>query len=125
VLAGIAILPCLILWVFGQEIIVVILGARWETAGRIVEIMAPYLFTEWIGAPFQSAAIVMRKQKFWFWAQTIAAATRWIILPLAIFTPATLELIVSAYVWATVISHAAVMLALSRYVMRTGTPSSG
>ena len=125
-LAMIAIVPTGLIWVFGQEIIVFALGQKWEAAGRMAEIMAPYLFVQWLGAPFQGAAIVMRRQKQWFYTQTISAASRLVMLPAAIFWATTPEGIVSIYVWTTVATQTVAMTILARSIpaVRDATQSA-
>jgi len=39
-----------LMFFFGQEILSWFLGARWSSAGSIVQILAPYLFTLWVGS---------------------------------------------------------------------------
>jgi O-antigen/teichoic acid export membrane protein len=115
-LAAIAIVPTAIIWVYGQEIIVFALGANWAAAGRMAEIMAPYLFVQWLAPPFQGAAIVMRRQRQWFYSQTISAASRLVIVPAAIFWATTAEGIVAIYVWTTLLTQAVSMGILAKSI---------
>ncbi len=126
-LALIALVPTVIIWFFGQEIIVFALGDKWVSAGRMAEIMAPYLFVQWLGPPFQGAAIVMRRQKQWFYTQTVSAASRLVMIPAAMFWSETPEGIVSIYVWTTVVTQAVAMAILARSIpaVRSPEPTSG
>jgi len=40
----------LVLFLFGEELLSWILGDRWASAGRVVEILTPYLFIVWMGS---------------------------------------------------------------------------
>ena len=40
----------LVLFIFGEELLSWILGNRWRSAGRVVEILTPYLFVVWMGS---------------------------------------------------------------------------
>ncbi len=101
-LGAAGIVPCLILWLFGQEIITFFLGPNWEVAGRYSEIMAPYLFVQWLGPPFQGAAIVMGAQRLWFLLQLFVACTRLIVIPIAIWVATSAETIIATYIWLTI-----------------------
>lgn len=121
-LALIALVPTTLIWLFGQEIIVFALGEKWVSAGRMAEIMAPYLFVQWLGPPFQGAAIVMRRQKQWFYTQTVSAASRLVMLPAAMYWAETPEGIVSIYVWTTVVTQALAMTILARSIPAVRAP---
>ena len=122
VLTAIALLPSIGLWFFGQEILVLMLGEKWSAAGKIGELMAPFLFVQWLGSPFQGAAIVMREQKLWFWLQALAAVSRLIIIPMAMFMDTTANEIVSVFVWSASISQAIVMIVIWRRVPANSAP---
>ena len=40
----------LFMFFFAEELFGWLLGARWSTAGRVVEILAPYFFVVWLGS---------------------------------------------------------------------------
>lgn len=69
VLLGIA--PAMILWLFGTELMTLLLGARWAEAGRYAEILAPLLFSQWVGAPSAALIVVLRRQDITFVARLV------------------------------------------------------
>lgn len=104
--------PAVILWTLGEEILTVLLGARWTEAGRITEMMAPYLFVQSLGSPFSGVANVTRQQKLWFRLQTIAAASRLIVIPVVVMFHPTVDLVIQVYVWTSVISQSVTMIVM-------------
>lgn len=64
-----ALVPCVLLFLFGEKIFKLILGAHWTDSGLIAELMAPMLFFQFVSSPvvsmyfirgFQSAEFVMQ-----------------------------------------------------------------
>jgi O-antigen/teichoic acid export membrane protein len=59
------VIPFSLLWLFGESVLTIVLGARWAEAGRYVEILSPWLFTVWVIAPSSLMMVVLRKQSMW------------------------------------------------------------
>ncbi len=66
---------------FGAEFIQFLLGERWESAGKFVEILAPWYYAVWVGSVSQSTMTVLRRQALFFWLQFSV-----LIVRVAIFT---------------------------------------
>lgn len=64
-LFALGIIPFGILWLFGEEILIVVLGEAWREAGYYVEILAPWFFAAWTSAVIAPTMIVQRKQGLW------------------------------------------------------------
>jgi O-antigen/teichoic acid export membrane protein len=102
VLAVLVIVPLTVFWTSGEELLAFILGDRWRTAGRYIEILSPYLVVGFLGAPFQAATAAMRRQRLWFWMEMCTALSRLTIIPVAALDGATPEMVLRVYVWVTV-----------------------
>lgn len=63
-LFGIAFLPCLILYLYGTEIIVFVFGTEWEVTGKIAEIIAPLILLNFVSAPTGKLFISLNDQLF-------------------------------------------------------------
>jgi len=103
-LAVAALVPSLLLGIFGEELATLILGARWQEAGRIIELMAPFLFVQALGAPFHGVANVTRQQKLWFKLNIITALSRVLIIPAVWLVKMHPDTVVLVYVWSTVVT---------------------
>lgn len=104
VLLVLAVVPVAVFWTAGEELFTFVLGHRWATAGRYIEILAPYFVIGFIGAPFQAATAAMRRQRLWFWMEMCTAVARLSIIPVAAKDGVTPETVLSVYVWTTVIT---------------------
>lgn len=58
-----AIVPFTILALWGNSIFSFIFGVQWEYSGTIAQLIAPWLFTVFIGSPLSNILIVREKQK--------------------------------------------------------------
>ena len=68
--------PCAAIWMYGEPVLGWLLGARWLSAGRILEIIAPWILTVWVTAPCNAIFIVLRKQSHWLVQQSIVTVVR-------------------------------------------------
>jgi O-antigen/teichoic acid export membrane protein len=93
-----------IFWTRGEELFTFVLGQRWATAGRYIEIMVPYFAVAFMGAPFQASTVTMRRQRLWFWLEMVTATARIAIIPVAAMEGATPEIVLRFYVWTTCIT---------------------
>ncbi len=64
-LSALTVIPTFILWLIGADICVLVLGDKWQAAGRFVEILTPWLFTIVVASPATAIIVVCRKQKIW------------------------------------------------------------
>jgi O-antigen/teichoic acid export membrane protein len=75
-LAAIGFMPFTIIFLFGRQILVWLLGADWVDAGAFLEVMSPWLFAVWVSVPCNPTFVVLRKQKFWLALTSILTALR-------------------------------------------------
>ncbi len=61
-LAGIIILPLLILFIYGEQLFGFVFGESWQTAGAIASMMVPFYFMRFIASPISSVFAVLGKQ---------------------------------------------------------------
>ncbi len=101
-LALIGIVPTICLSLFGEPLSTWFLGARWTSAGRYLEIIAPSLFMLLIIAPCNGVFIVLRQQRRWLLQQITLTALRLVAFALAFALHASAEWAVQAFVVATV-----------------------
>lgn len=58
-----AIIPFIVLALWGKSIFSLAFGAEWELSGTLSQLIAPWLFVVFIGSPLANILIVMEKQK--------------------------------------------------------------
>lgn len=75
-LAVLGIIPFGLLYLYGQGIIVMLLGDTWMTAGTYAEKLAPWFFTMWITMPSSALYIVLRRQQIWLRIQIFVMIVR-------------------------------------------------
>ncbi|MES2588629.1 MAG: lipopolysaccharide biosynthesis protein [Bacteroidota bacterium] len=63
----IGIIPFGILFFFGQEIFGFVFGEKWIDAGKIAELISPWLFVNFVFTPISFIPILLGKQKSYFW----------------------------------------------------------
>lgn len=64
-LALIGLVPFLVIYRNGQQVLVWLLGADWEEAGRYLQVIAPWLLSIWLTVPCNPIFVVLRKQIHW------------------------------------------------------------
>ena len=101
-LAGLGLVPFGLVWLFGQEVAVFVLGDDWSGAGAFLEIMSPWLFIVWVSSPCNSIFFVLRRLKLWLKLQTGLTVMQAAVFALAYATTATPEWTLQAFVIATV-----------------------
>jgi len=65
-LTGIGIIPFMIVFFIGGNIFAFVFGHEWYQAGKLSEIMAPWLFLNFITSPLSTLPLVLNKQKSFF-----------------------------------------------------------
>ncbi len=65
-LAGIALIPFLIIGIWGESLFVFIFGTDWSLAGEMAQALTPWLFMNFIASPISTLPIVIQKQKAFF-----------------------------------------------------------
>jgi O-antigen/teichoic acid export membrane protein len=67
----IGIIPFTILTFSGEEIFTFIFGIEWNEAGKIAEIISPWLLMNFIFTPISFIPVLLNKQKIYFWINFI------------------------------------------------------
>lgn len=101
-LALLGVVPFGFLWLFGQPVLQWLLGERWFSAGRYLEIMAPWLLMLWVTAPSNPVFIVLRKQNVWLVLQVWLTILRLGAFVIAYWVSVGPEWTLQAFVVATV-----------------------
>jgi len=65
-LAGTGLIPFAILFFFGEPIFTFVFGADWTQAGVYAEILAPWLFINFMASPISSIPILVQRQRDFF-----------------------------------------------------------
>ena len=63
-LFSIAIVPLTIIYIWGEELFIIIFGQEWGNAGKIASVMAPMTLFSFMSSPTSSGFIVLRKQNY-------------------------------------------------------------
>ena len=98
VLFVLGIIPFGILWLFGEEILGVVLGETWREAGYYVEILAPWFFATWTSGVIAPTMIVQRKQGLWLVLQLTIFISRIGVLGWCFITTASAEYTLTLFV---------------------------
>jgi O-antigen/teichoic acid export membrane protein len=109
-LALLGAIPFTCLSLFGQPLSIWLLGERWLTAGRFLEIIAPWMFMIWVTAPSNPIFVVLRRQKLWLLVQTILTLLRLGAFGLAFVIAAGPEWTLQAFVMVTVVGNIVTIL---------------
>lgn len=75
-LIGIGIFPFGLLAIFGSSIVSFVFGENWDTAGLYAQLLAPWLFLQFINSPATQVIIVKQKLQFNFLFNTISVVLR-------------------------------------------------
>jgi O-antigen/teichoic acid export membrane protein len=97
-LAAVALPPFLALWIWGEWLCELVLGARWAAAGKYMTILVPWLYALWVSNPAAAVMTVLRRQAMLFWAQLLLAAARMTVFAVAMITTAAVESTLHAFV---------------------------
>lgn len=127
-LAVVGAIPFVILALFGQVLLVWLLGERWLVAGTYLEIMAALLFMNWVASPTGPVFIVLRKQQAWLYLQMAMTALRLGSFGVAYALGADAEWTLKAFVLATVLGYVAEMVGALAMISRNSQailPSEG
>ncbi len=68
----IGIFPFGILFFFGSELFSFVFGEKWTHAGKIAELISPWLFLSFLFAPISYIPVLLNKQKTYFWINLVA-----------------------------------------------------
>jgi len=116
--------PCAVLWVYGQQLLTWVLGARWFEAGRYLEIIAPWLFILWVAAPCHPVIIVLRRQRFLLSLEAVLTLLRLGSFGLAYAVGAEPKWALQAFVSVTVLGNLVMILAVLALVSHAAPSQS-
>lgn len=77
------IVPFTLLYFYGTDLFSIIFGSNWQQAGKLSELMAIWLFVNFIFAPISYIPILLNKQKEYFW---INFTSLFVLIGLAIYS---------------------------------------
>jgi O-antigen/teichoic acid export membrane protein len=96
--------PFAILWLFGERILAIFLGPKWEIAGRYAVVLAPWLYSLWVSNPATTVMTVLRKQALLLRVQILLAIARLAIFGIAYKVAASAEATLQAFVTVSAIA---------------------
>jgi teichuronic acid exporter len=94
-LTVISIVPFTIIFLFGQPMFIWVFGDQWGLAGKISEILAPWLMVNFIASPISTLPMVIGKQVMFFWLGLVSTIIQLIgfgLVPLILFEGAIDEI---------------------------------
>jgi lipopolysaccharide exporter len=97
-LAALALPPFLLLWLFGDTLLTLFLGPRWEVAGDYVVILVPWLYALWVSHPASTVMTVLRRQRLLLQVQVALAVARIAVFALALARAASPATTLQAFV---------------------------
>ena len=112
-------------WLFGQELLLLLLGDRWLVAGQYVEIMAPWLLSVWIAAPCSAVFIVLRQQRFFLIRQSALTVLRLCAFGGAFVVGADPIWTLHAFVGVTVIANLLTIVSAIALILRHQGEAAG
>lgn len=68
-LTAVGLPPTLLLALFGEHLIVLLLGAPWAETGVYAQILATLLFAQWVSAPAVATLVLLRRQQLTLYSQ--------------------------------------------------------
>jgi len=119
VMAVSGVLPVLAMWFAGEEIVVIVLGDKWRSAGHYTEILAPWFYQVWVTVMVPSVMIAFRRQSLWAGIQISAGLVRAVVFGVAYGLAWEPEAALSAFAWVNV-SIGLIMLLLAGRVVKHG-----
>lgn len=114
-------LPFLVLWFRGEEIMAILLGETWRGAGRYTEILAPFLYALWVTIAVPPTMVVFRRQGLWAMFQVgmlFARGGVFIVAYILLWEP---EKALTVFAWVNVIIGL-LMLMMAWWVMIADKP---
>ena len=110
--------PFSVLWLWGEEIVRIILGDNWSDAGLYAELLAPWFFVVWLSSPTAMLYVVMRQQRQWLVSQFVLAFVRTFALLWAYVTGANALESIAAYVAVSVTVNLVLVAGVFWFVRR-------
>lgn len=112
-------LPVLAMWFVGEEVVAIVLGDSWRSAGRYAEILAPWFYSVWVTAVAPSAMVAFRRQSLWAGVQISAGLVRAAVFGVAYGLAWEPAVALSAFAWVNV-AIGVIVLLLAGQVVKHG-----
>lgn len=109
-LAILGIIPFGLLYLYGQSIVVLLMGEAWTVAGSYAEIVAPWFFTMWVTMPSSALYIVLRRQRIWLRIQIVVMLVRLAVFLFSQYYLATPEEVLVGFVIASAVMNIMIIL---------------
>ncbi|MDX1651663.1 MAG: oligosaccharide flippase family protein [Brumimicrobium sp.] len=107
-LTVISVIPFTIIFLFGEPIFIWVFGEKWGLAGKISEILSPWLMVNFIASPISTLPMIIGRQVLFFWLGLISTAIQLIgfgFVPLVIFDGSIDELILIRWISYTMTAY--------------------
>lgn len=82
ILGGLSIVPFTIIAFWGEDLFAFVFGKQWAQSGAMAAIMVPWLLMNFLTSPISFIAIVMKRQKSFFWLNVIGTAALILVVSL-------------------------------------------
>lgn len=82
ILGGVGVIPFAIVAFWGEDLFAVVFGKEWAQSGMMAAIMVPWLSLNFLTSPISFIAIVMKRQKSFFWVNVLGTASLIIVISL-------------------------------------------
>lgn len=66
-----SVIPFGVIFFYGQEVFTFVFGEQWAQAGKIAELISPWLFFNFLMTPISYIPIIFKKQKAYFWINVV------------------------------------------------------
>ncbi len=67
ILFALSIVPFTIIGIWGKDLFAFVFGAQWKASGEMATIMVPWLMMNFLASPISYIAIIMKRQRSFFW----------------------------------------------------------
>ena len=107
-LLAISIVPFTTIFLYGEPIFTWVFGDQWVLAGRISEVLAPWLMVNFIASPISTLPMVIGKQVLFFWLGLISTAIQLIgfgFIPLVLFEGSIDEILLVTWISYTMTAY--------------------
>jgi len=99
---AVALIPAVILMVYGEGVFTLLLGKEWSDAGRYAAVLTPWFVMQWLSMPASALVIRLKKQRFWFWIQQMFLYCQLVGMIVAYMQIGTVTAVLTGYVIARV-----------------------
>lgn len=113
ILTGLALVPFSVLYLFGEPLFAFVFGDRWAEAGTYAQIMAPWLFCNFVVSPITMIPVLLKRQAAFF---RIAIAASIITLS-AVWAMSLMDYAFTEVLWVLSLLNAAIMVYITFWLL--------